>query len=128
MLKGLVLVVAMVPFAGASMLPTQDSKAPDVTGTWTVTVKGQGAHGDTTAELVLKQDRKVVTGALRAHGNQHDLKGELAGRELTLATTGGTQQQLSLTATLLEDGTLDGHISGPMGDLRWTATRASSRP
>ena len=127
MLKGLALIAAMIPFAGAGVASPQESKGPDVTGTWTVTVKGQGAHGDTTAELVLTQERKSVSGTLRAHGNQHELKGELAGRELTLATTGGTQQQLSLTATLLDDGTLDGHISGPMGDLRWTATRAGTR-
>jgi hypothetical protein len=127
MLKGLALIAAIFPFTGLGNPSIQESKGPDVSGTWTITVKAQGAHGDTTAELVLQQERRSVTGTLRAHGNQHDLKGELAGRELTLATTGGSQQQLSLTATLLDDGTLDGHISGPMGDLRWTATRAGSR-
>jgi hypothetical protein len=113
----------MLVLASATAYDT--NPASDVSGTWSMSVKGQGAHGDTSAELVLTQDGRKVTGKLSAHGNSHGVEGEFVDKALKLATTtGDSDHQLSLTAKLQDDGTLAGYLSGPMGDLRWTASRA----
>ena len=92
-----------------------------------MTVKGTGAHGDLTAGLVLAQEGGTVTGTFTAHGTEHAVRGEFDGGTLTFATTQEQRdQQLSFTAKLKSDGTLAGYVSGPMGDMQWTATRAKA--
>ena len=54
------------------------------------------------------------------------LSGELNGEQLSLeATDTPADKALELTATLKEDGTLAGYLSGPMGDMTWTASRVN---
>ncbi len=102
----------------------EKDKPSGVTGTWSMTVKGPAAHGDMAATLTLAQDGKKVSGTLSAHGNEHQVEGEFVDGTLTLATVGGdAQHQLQLNATLKQDQTLDGYLSGPAGDMRWTAVR-----
>ena len=101
------------------------SKQGTVVGTWTMTVKGSAAHGDMTASLTLAQDGKKVSGTLAAHGNEHKVEGEFVDGALTLATVGDdSQHQMQLNAKLKEDQTLEGYLSGPAGDMRWTAVRS----
>jgi hypothetical protein len=119
------LAITLAP--GPALGSRQAADPPSVAGTWSVTVKGQGAHGDMPAELALKQDGRKVTGTLTAHGSGRAVEGEYAGGTLTLSTTAeDADHRLTLTARLEDDGTLDGYLSGPMGDLRWTASRAKS--
>lgn len=99
----------------------------DVGGTWAVTVQGSGAHGDMTATLTLQQDGRKVTGRLAVHGNAHTVSGEFDGSTLRLTIEQEAHDQTTLTGTLQEDGTLAGYVSGPMGDMEWTATRAKDK-
>jgi hypothetical protein len=98
----------------------------DVSGTWAMTVKGSGAHGDMSASLALKQEGKKVTGTMAAHGYEHHVSGEFVDGTLSLDVT-REDQQMTLTAKLKEDGTLAGYVSGPMGDLAWTAQRVEKQ-
>jgi hypothetical protein len=118
-----VLVCALAASAAAA------ARGPaDVSGTWAMAVKGNGAHGDMSASLTMKQDGKEVTGTMTAHGIEHEVSGEFADGTLTLTAASGSQdQQITLTAKLQEDGRLSGYASGPMGDLRWTAERVKKQ-
>ncbi|MBA2305683.1 MAG: hypothetical protein H0W08_24040 [Acidobacteria bacterium] len=98
-----------------------------VAGQWNLNVKGPAAHGDMAATMELQQDGKKVTGNFAAHGNEHTLAGELADGTLTLATTDTPADQgIEFNAKLKDDGTLAGYLSGPMGDMQWTASRAKA--
>lgn len=106
--------------AGGSLL----AQGNLLSGTWNMNVKGPAAHGDLAATMVLSQKEEKVTGTLSAHGNEHTLAGSFKDGTLKLDTTGTpADTSLSLTATRHEDGTLSGYLSGPMGDLKWTASR-----
>lgn len=116
--------------AVAAAASTGYAQRPDpapVAGTWNMTVKGPAAHGDMAATLVLTQSERKVSGTLSAHGNEHKLAGEFADGALTLATTDTREDaRIELRAKLQENGTLAGYLSGPMGDMQWTATRAGT--
>jgi len=52
------------------------------------------------------------------------LKGEFSEATLTLDTTDTPADKgITFTAKLKDDGSLAGYLSGPMGDMQWTATR-----
>ncbi|CAN5675867.1 hypothetical protein BH18ACI5_BH18ACI5_17500 [soil metagenome] len=120
----LILVTALLAIAAPTISAQKDQSAPLIAGTWWMTVKGSGAHGDMAASLPLKQDGTQVTGVLNAHGQDRTVAGAFVGGNLTLQTRDGEPaQQLALKASLKADGTLAGYISGEMGDMRWTATR-----
>ena len=102
----------------------KEKEATSVAGTWSMTVKGTGAHGDMVGSLALKQDGSKVSGVLNAHGQDQSVSGEFVDGALALQTKDGDPaHQVALKASLKPDGTLAGYISGPMGDLRWTASR-----
>ena len=118
------LALLLVTLATAGAMAQEKKAAPVVAGVWSMTVKGTGAHGDMAASLTLKQDGNKVTGVLNAHGQDRAVTGDFVNATLTLRTQeGDAAQQLALKATL-EEELLSGYISGEMGDLRWTATRA----
>jgi hypothetical protein len=99
--------------------------APSLTGAWTMNVQG-GPHGDATMGLTLKQEGDKVTGTF-ASGHVADMAvaGEFANNELKLETTAGRDdEKILFRAKLQDDGTLAGYISSPMGDMKWTASRA----
>jgi hypothetical protein len=98
--------------------------APSVTGTWTMTVEGS-PHGNMTTGLVLKQDGTKVTGTFSTgHSPDMTVSGEFANGELKLETPADGDSKIVFTAKLKDDGTLAGHLSSPMGDMKWTASRA----
>ena len=102
--------------------------SPTVGGNWTMTVKAQGAHGEMTASLALTQQGKKITGRFVAHGSDRPIAGEFADAKLKVATTDGEpDSRITLTASLKDDNTLAGYVSGPMGDLQWTAVRAKAK-
>ena len=122
-------VLALVAaFAAAPVAFAQHNdkdKPTGVAGTWNVTVKGPAAHGDMAAGLTLAQNGKTVTGTLTAHGTERKVEGEFVDGALTLATVDGdSQHQVQLNGKLKEDQTLEGYLSGPGGDMRWTAVRS----
>ena len=84
-------------------------------------VKG-GPHGDMTMNLELAQEGKKVTGTFTTPHGDLPVEGELVDATLTIATKGG-DTQVSLTAKLKENGTLEGYLSSQMGDMTWTASR-----
>ena len=120
--------VALVTVIG--VVSAQPAKAAaNVGGTWTVAVKGPAAHGDMEATMQLKQEGKAISGTFAVHGTEHTLKGEFTESTLTLETTDTPADKgLTFTATLKDDGSLAGYLSGPMGDMQWTATRAAAQP
>lgn len=110
-----------------SSAQTSSKTSPGVAGKWNVAVKGPAAHGDMTATMLLRQEGKAVTGTFAVHGTEHTLKGEFSAPTLTLeATDTPADKALTFTATLKDDGSLAGYLSGPMGDMQWTATRAAA--
>jgi hypothetical protein len=112
--------------ARASQDKKADQKsAPSVTGHWTMSVKG-GPHGDTPMGLTLEQKGKKVTGTFATpHGDDLPVEGEFADGTLTIATPGGGDARITMTAKLKADDTLEGYLSSQMGDMTWTARRAA---
>ena len=118
----LVTVVSML----SAQAPAQTTAT--VGGTWSVAVKGPAAHGDMQATMQLKQEGKAITGTFSVHGTEHALKGEFTDATLTPASTDTPPDNgLTFTAKLKDDGSLAGYLSGPMGDMQWTATRAAAQ-
>jgi uncharacterized beta-barrel protein YwiB (DUF1934 family) len=103
----------------------EQKTAPSVAGRWTMSVKG-GPHGDMTMSLELTQDGKKVGGTFATPHGDLPLEGELVDATLTIATSGG-DTQVSLTAKLKENGTLEGYLSSQMGDMTWTASRSTGK-
>jgi hypothetical protein len=127
MLKNLVAAIAIV---GSGVVAHCDhrlhgqerrqSTSPTVHGSWTITA--DTPHGRISMPLVLKQDGKNVTGTVGTPHGDMPIEGEFADRSLKLATT-VESDRITLTATLKDDDTLAGSLSGPRGDMEWTAER-----
>jgi hypothetical protein len=123
-IRRIAILALLAAFAAAPLAFAQDQQA-GVAGMWNVTVKGPAAHGDMTAALTLTQNGKKVTGTLTAHGNERKVEGEFVDGSLTLTTVDGdSQHHVQLNGKLKEDQTLEGYLSGPGGDMRWTAVRS----
>jgi hypothetical protein len=101
--------------------------AADVTGTWTMSVKG-GPHGDATMGLVLEQEGTRVTGTFSSgHAADMAVSGAFEDNALKLETSGDDHAKIVFSAKLKADGTLAGYVSSPMGDMTWTAARADRK-
>ncbi len=115
----LALIASSVPAADKAKKP-----APTVSGAWTLTVQGPAAHGDMPATFDLKQEARKVTGTFALNGKRQPLAGEFSEGALSLKTTDTPPDAaLSFDAQLKEDGTLAGHVSTPMGDMKFSAKR-----
>ena len=55
------------------------------------------------------------------------VEGEFAGNTLKLESAQGGDDKVIFNAKLKDDGTLAGYVSGPMGDLKWTAERVKGK-
>ena len=97
--------------------------APTVSGTWTMTVQGS-PHGDMAMGLTLEQKGTKVSGTFASPHGDLAVAGEFVDGTLSIATGGGDDEKITFNAKLKEDGTLAGDISSPMGDMKWTASRA----
>jgi hypothetical protein len=109
----------------AMALALTTAAAPTVTGTWTMTVEG-GPHGSATMSLILKQDGSKVTGTFSSgHSADMPVTGEFAEGSLKIQTAADKDgDTVTFNAKMKDDGTLAGYLSSPMGDMKWTATRA----
>jgi hypothetical protein len=102
----------------------QSNSLTDVTGTWVMLVAGH--------QIALELDQKdtKVEGIMHAMGQRILLVGEYADRKLTLK---GERPEDHLphegadagpiTATMLDDGTLEGELSTTRGRTKWTGER-----
>lgn len=112
--------------AAVALTAAATAAAPSVGGVWTMTVEGS-PHGNQTMELTLTQKDTKVTGTfVSGHMPDMDVAGEFVDGELHVATTDASEDhKIVFTAKLKDDGTLAGIVSSPMGDMKWTATRAT---
>ena len=77
---------------------TDQTAAPGVAGRWTMSVNG-GPHGDATMGLALEQKGKQVSGTFATpHGDDLQVQGEFAEGTLTIATPGGGDSKITMTA------------------------------
>jgi hypothetical protein len=108
------------------LVPALVVAAPDVSGTWTMNVVG-GPHGPATMQLTLKQDGAKVSGTFASgHGADMPVKGEFVNGSLQVETSGG-EHKVTLNGKLKDDGTMAGTLSSTVGDMRWTASRATDK-
>jgi hypothetical protein len=117
-------VMAVVMIAAlVAVLPA----ASTVAGTWTMTVEGS-PHGNTTMGLTLKQDGARVSGTFNSPHGDMPIDGEFVDGHLKMATTGSNDdEKILFDAKLTDGGTLAGYLSSPMGDMKWTASRAAAK-
>jgi hypothetical protein len=100
----------------------------NVAGTWNISLQGHQVA------LVLEQDGRTLTGTLMIMGKDVPVDGTLSARALSLTGAGavgdhGSQETvpLKLTATLKDDGTLEGEMSTAHGPMKWTAERLGKK-
>lgn len=118
------MVLALLAQPPASQESKPDSLT-DLTGVWVMLVAGHQIG------LELDQQGTKVEGVMHAMGQRILLVGEYADRTLTLKgerpedqlTHGGESQAGPITATMLDDGTLEGELSTNKGRTKWTGER-----
>ncbi len=97
-----------------------------VAGNWSLVVAAQ--DGTITAGMSLKQDGQKVTGTFTSdHTGEVAVDGQYVDGTLsfTIALHGGNDPSMKIdfTGKLKTDGSLAGSLTGPMGDMEWTASR-----
>ena len=104
------------------------SAAQDLTGKWTMQVKG-GPHGDAAMSLVLKQDGEKVTATFNpGHDGDIPMTGTIVKGALTLTSPKNDDgSAITMKATMKADGSMSGFMSSVMGDMTWTATRDKAK-
>lgn len=126
MVRMLVLTVAVAVSAAATagQEKSQAGSLTDVTGTWVMLVAGH--------QIGLELDQKgvKVEGIMHAMGQRILLIGEYADRKLLLKgerpedqLRHGDTEAGPITATMLDDGTLEGELSTSKGPTKWTGER-----
>jgi hypothetical protein len=109
----------------ASLVTAQETKAPvSVAGVWLILMEGHQVG------LGLEQEGAKLTGTLQIMGKNVPVDGDFIDSTLTLtgdAAVGahGDRQTvpLKITATLKDDGTLEGEMNTARGPMKWTAER-----
>lgn len=109
----------------AAPAPQAPAAATDtIDGNWSMNVTtDQGAMAVT---LVLKSEGKKVTGTITSPQGEAPLEGEYAERKLAFGISIDTPEgamQIGFAGAMKDDGSLAGMMSGPFGDVPWTATR-----
>jgi hypothetical protein len=123
------LALGVAPFAQ----DTKQAETPNITGTWNMGL--QGGHVIPVA-LTLAQKGPSVTGTIllptQRAGDRTEvaLKGELVDRALTLSGTVDAAAEpaaIEIAGTLNDDGSMEGTLKGPHGQVSWTAERLKAR-
>jgi len=123
---GAAALIVMTAATGAAQ--KRSSAVRDVTGTWTMSVEAPPPHGNMQASMTLTQDGTKVTGRFEpGHGGEFSVNGDFADGTLRLTMSGQDGQETTFTAKARDDGTLAGYVSGPMGDMKWTAERVEKK-
>jgi hypothetical protein len=118
-----ILTTLMVIVLAAVTITTAFAGPKDISGNWTFRVP------ELSLRLVLVQKGKNITGTLQnPHGNPIHLKGEFSNGQLkfTGSSKGGEwDYELSGTGSLQADGSFAGSLTSNVGDMTWTAVRAT---
>ena len=132
MTKALLWVAAIViGLSTASWAQTKPAASlTDVSGVWIMLIEGHQVG------LELEQKDTTVKGVMLAMGQRQLLEGTYIDRELTLKAekgedgTGGPHGSRTagpITATMLDDGTLEGELSTNKGRTKWTGERLQKK-
>jgi hypothetical protein len=97
-----------------------------VAGKWTIAVANDQAP--ISAGLTLAQSGTKVTGTFSSdHTGEAPVEGEFANGTLTFFVTvhgdSDNAMRVDFTGKLKNDGSLEGTLKGPMGEMNWTGTR-----
>jgi hypothetical protein len=106
--------------------PKKDAPAAavSVAGKWNMSL--DGPQGPMTIAMTLVQDGPKVTGTLSSQMGDTTLEGQFADGTLSFSISfdgGGGSMQLGFVAKLKDPNSLEGMMSGPMGDIPWVAVR-----
>ena len=122
-------VTSLIVAAALWLAPaSQEAQAPgsltDVTGVWVMMIEGH--------QIGLELDQKAdkVEGIMHAMGQRILLVGSYVDRKLTLKgerpedqLPHGNSEAGPITATMLDNGTLEGELSTNRGRTKWTGER-----
>lgn len=114
----------------AAQAPPAPAPAPaaakaSVAGNWTITI--DAGNGPMEVYAVMKIDGKKVTGNLSSQMGDTPLEGEFTDGKVTFVINfdgGGGAMQLNWIGMMKDADHLTGTMSGPMGEIPWTAIRA----
>jgi len=125
-------IVAMV--VGFSMQPVWAGQAPQepkkdlskvaIDGKWNMSL--DGPQGPMSILMTLKLDGTKVTGTLNSQMGDTPLEGQYAEGVLNFGISfdgGGGSMQIAFAGKLTDENTMAGSLSGPMGDIPWSAVR-----
>jgi hypothetical protein len=122
------LLAALAAAAWAQTKPA--GSLTDVSGVWIMLIEGHQVG------LELEQKDSTVKGVMLAMGQRQLLEGTYIDRALTLKAekgedgTGGPHGSRTagpITATMLDDGTLEGELSTNRGRTKWTGERLQKK-
>ena len=119
MMKTIALAIALA----AAATTQQDPKLNDITGTWVIEIESHQLG------LEVEQKGTDVEGTLYAMGDRVPLTGTYIDRNLVLKGVPMDPSQPSepgagpITAKMLDNGTLEGELSGRHGRMKFTAER-----
>ena len=121
-----VLSLAFQPaFAGqAPQEPKKDLSKVALDGKWNMSV--ESPQGPMSILVVFKVDGTKVTGTLSSQMGETPLEGTYADGVLNFGITfdgGGGSMQIAFAGKLTDENTMAGSLSGPMGDIPWSAVR-----
>ncbi len=129
-IRGVVVIAIAAIGLATNLFASQAKPAPDtssVQGQWAISVAN--ADQPMSAGMTLTQDGTKIKGTFTSdHTGEAPLEGQFTGGTLTFSITmrGGPDgtMRIDFTGKMKADGTLGGTLTGPMGEMNWTATRA----
>jgi hypothetical protein len=104
--------------------PKKDLSKVAIDGKWNMSL--DGPQGPMSIVMTLKLDGTKVTGMLNSQMGDTPLEGQYADGVLNFGISfdgGGGAMQIAFAGKLTDENTLAGSLSGPMGDIPWTAAR-----
>lgn len=104
--------------------PAKDLSKVTLDGKWNMSL--DSPQGPMSILLTLKVDGTKVTGTLNSQMGETTLEGQYAEGVLNFGISfdgGGGTMQISFAGKLTDENTMAGSLSGPMGDIPWSAVR-----
>ena len=104
--------------------PTKDLSKVAIDGKWNMSL--DGPQGPMAILMTLKLDGTKVTGSLNSQMGDTPLEGQYAEGVLNFGISfdgGGGSMQIAFAGKLTDENTMAGSLSGPMGDIPWSALR-----
>lgn len=104
--------------------PKKDLSKVALDGKWNMSL--ESPQGPMSILLTLKVDGTKVTGTLNSQMGETALDGQYVDGVLNFGISfdgGGGTMQISFAGKLTDENTMAGSLSGPMGDIPWSAVR-----